>query len=247
MENEWDTAAEEYSQLVGESGDVWRRMLNNPAILREVSGLSKSSKVLDLGCGEGYLSRLLSQYNWELVGVDNSQTLLDEAKRKQSPGDFILADITQPLLLGDDFDVVITNMVLMSVPDIEPVYRNVYNCLKKDGKFIVVIIHPAFRRPIAEFAKTIIDKVFRREPFMKIANNYMIVAKYSRRIMQCVNATRTWHRPMSVYIQKAIDCGFKLIKIDEIAPSVSDLNKWHQPKFLAKYPNLLFMVFTKSE
>lgn len=247
MDNEWDVAAKNYSQLVGESGDLWRQMLNNPVILHELEGLHEGGKVLDLGCGEGYLLRLLSSRNFALIGVDNSQALLDEAKRKQSPGKLMLGDITKPLTIEHDFDVAITNMVLMSVPELKPVYQNVYNCLKKEGKFIITVVHPVCRRPIAEFAKTPLDKILRRDPFLKISNNYMKLAAYPRRILQCVNATTNWHHSISEYIQTALDCGFKLIKVDELAPSSEDLEKWHQPKFLAKYPNLLFMVFIKDE
>ena len=62
------------------SGDSNRRFVIDPALwslLGDVSGLS----VLDAGCGNGYLTRLLATKDAKTVGVDHSRTFVEYCKK----------------------------------------------------------------------------------------------------------------------------------------------------------------------
>jgi SAM-dependent methyltransferase len=243
--NAWDLAAEDYSNLIGDKGDVWRQILINPEIINALKNLPQGAKILDLGCGEGYLSRVFDS-RWEYVGVDNSSRLLEIAKAKGSHGDFIEADITKPLGYHDEFDAVIANMVLMDVENIGSVYDNAYTALKSTGVFVVTIPHPAFRRPVAILAKTWWGKLWRSDPFIRI-DTYAKGFSSLGRLTKVSKATMVFHRPLSRYIQIALDQKFKLKDIQELSPDKQDLIKWGQPLFFAKFPVNLFLVFVKDE
>jgi ubiquinone/menaquinone biosynthesis C-methylase UbiE len=56
--------------------------LEKRALLRALSGLPDGSKILDIPCGTGRLVEELLEAGYRVTGVDISQDMLDEAKRK---------------------------------------------------------------------------------------------------------------------------------------------------------------------
>lgn len=75
----WDQFAESYANTHGEQGDLHKEILLNPVILNMIGSIT-NKRVLDAGCGEGYLSRLLSQQGAIVTSVDYSHKMLDIAK-----------------------------------------------------------------------------------------------------------------------------------------------------------------------
>jgi trans-aconitate methyltransferase len=90
-------------------------------------------RILDLGCGDGVLTRLLIDAGAEVVGVDASESFVESAR---SAGiDARLGDI-QELTFDQDFDAVFTNAVLHWVPDHHAVARGVHAALVPGGRFV---------------------------------------------------------------------------------------------------------------
>ena len=86
--SEWNPAL--YSRFEDERTRPARELLTQGA-------LQKATRIVDLGCGPGNSTELLVQRfpKAEVVGVDNSQPMLESA-RKRLPGlRFELADIAQ--------------------------------------------------------------------------------------------------------------------------------------------------------
>ena len=55
----WDANASYWVQIIREHRDKYRNELTDPAMLRAI-GDARGLDVLDAGCGEGYLSRILA-------------------------------------------------------------------------------------------------------------------------------------------------------------------------------------------
>ena len=73
------------------------------------------SSVLDLGCGTGrYSSALASQYDASVIGVDPSEKMLEQARKKigDSRVSFIRAPAEQIPVADDSVDMVFMSMVL---------------------------------------------------------------------------------------------------------------------------------------
>jgi 2-polyprenyl-3-methyl-5-hydroxy-6-metoxy-1,4-benzoquinol methylase len=82
----------------------------------DVAGL----QVLDAGCGEGYLSRLLAERGAHVTGIDVSPRLIELAHAKDPAGtiDYCVADLSQPLTeCTASFDLVASHFVLNDVED----------------------------------------------------------------------------------------------------------------------------------
>ena len=245
MVNDWDIAAVSYSRVIGDQGDYLRQSLTNPYILGNLPNNGRGQKILDLGCGEGYLSRLLKDSR--VTGVDASSELLRIARDRNTPGELVLADITQPIAITDtDFDAVIINTTLQDVEDVAGALRNVKTHIRPGGTLIITIPHPAFRRPAANWAKTVIGKLLRRDPFVRI-DSYPQPFATKIKLTNVDSPTAVYHRPLSWYVEQAQSGGFRLDNIKELALTEQDVKKFNQPLFLIKFPAVLAMRFTEYE
>lgn len=116
--NSWDTNAAPWIETVRNDELESRRVATNAAVVEAVARLRPGS-ALDLGCGEGWLTRALAGLGIEMTGVDASKQLIAAAQDGVSR--FLVGDYAS---LGDlgSFDVVVCNFALFD-EDVEPVLR----------------------------------------------------------------------------------------------------------------------------
>src|SRR5690606_39005882 len=121
-------------------------------VLNELEGAGRK-KICDLGCGQGELSRRLAEAGGVVTGIDFSQKLLDIAQNYPSSVsiDWIHDDAQElKKVPSEQFDIVVSNLVLMDVPDFQKVFQSSYRILKHDGIMIWIIMHPCFQSPHSE-------------------------------------------------------------------------------------------------
>ena len=134
----------------GPEGDFGRQHLLNPALfalLGDVAGLD----ILDAGCGQGYLSRLLAQRGARVTGIEFAPQGYDVAAREEERAplgiDYRQADLTRPFGLEGRFDAVVANMVFMDIEDYQAAMRHCIDALRPGGRFVFSLLHPCFEEP----------------------------------------------------------------------------------------------------
>lgn len=97
---------------------------------------------LDLACGEGRLSRRLSELGHRVVGVDASPTLVSFAASHDNAEPAVLGDAAA-LPFGDEvFDLVVASMCLHDIDDLPGALREAARVLKRAGRLCAAIPHP---------------------------------------------------------------------------------------------------------
>ena len=103
----------------------------------------KEGLVLDLGCGTGSLTELLAGYGYDMIGVDNSDDMLEIAMDKRSETGldilYLLQDMREFELYGTVRAVVSicdSMNYIMDYEDLVQVFRLVNNYLDPGGVFI---------------------------------------------------------------------------------------------------------------
>lgn len=123
-------------------GNLWNLHLDRPMIERFIAEIGPDTKVLDLGCGSGLLSRWLKKKGFDVQGIDFSHNLIKIAQRENPDIDFALADIASSPYETNAFDVIVSGLVLHHVQDLSPVFREVARILRPAGIFIFTMHHP---------------------------------------------------------------------------------------------------------
>lgn len=103
------------------------------ALLDMISG--QGLKVLDMGCGNGTLTKALCDHGFMADGMDASEDLLAKARSTYPEIHFIHADATEFQIEGK-YDVVFSNAVLHWIDKSKQsrMLRNVYRTLKSGGQ-----------------------------------------------------------------------------------------------------------------
>lgn len=111
-----------------------------PWVLNEIQklGTSTTKKVLDVGCGGGFLSNALAEKGFEVTGVDLSEESLRVAKAHDKTGsiNYVPADAYHLPFPDQSFDVVTAMDFLEHVERPEDVVKECARVLKPGGIFI---------------------------------------------------------------------------------------------------------------
>lgn len=101
-----------------------------------------SLSVLDLGCGTGLVGEVLKPYACVMVGVDLSQSMLDQAVAKQLYHQLHKSDITDFLLAShllaphDQYDLITCMDTFIYLGRLDEIFALIYKKLKTGGIFV---------------------------------------------------------------------------------------------------------------
>jgi 2-polyprenyl-3-methyl-5-hydroxy-6-metoxy-1,4-benzoquinol methylase len=186
----------------GEEGDLTRRALLNPAIFA-LLGDVQGKAILDAGCGQGYLARLLARKGAQVTAVEPSAAFYAYAVQREESEQlgisYVQADLSLWTGAAGTFDAVIANMVLMDIPDYAPALRHCVAALKSTGQLIISLLHPCFDEAGAAWN----------------AKGYVEVREYfeERAVPQTYGVFV--HRTLSTYLNAIVAAGGTLQKVIE--------------------------------
>ncbi len=214
-----------YGEKQGETGDNWHRTLIDPGLFALLGELPRGTRVLDLGCGNGYLARRLAGRGARVVGVDLSDELIEAARARERAEplgiDYHRASAAAlPMLADGSFDAAFANMSLMDIAPAAAAVREVARLLRSGGRFVFSISHPCFdvdRRSSfvpepGPGAPTVYRKVTAyRVPHSDLYDWPLPDGRTAR--------TVGYHRPLSWYFRELRDAGFVVTGLGEPAPT----------------------------
>ncbi|MEG4502526.1 class I SAM-dependent methyltransferase [Microcoleus sp. F6_B4] len=143
IQQSWEANAGAWIQAIDQNQIESRRAATDEAILQAVLRY-KPRRVLDVGCGEGWLTRALANRGVEVVGVDGCAALVDRAREKgggcfRAIGyDEIVAD---PAILGQPYDGIVCNFSLLG-EEIGDLLRSLRKAIVSDGHLLIQTVHP---------------------------------------------------------------------------------------------------------
>lgn len=109
-------------------------------LVRYAPKRKRALRVLDVGCGSGFLSITASQCGWEVTGVDISNAkisaAIDNAANMRANVNFICAEADELPFDSEQFDLVIHRNVLWNLPNPERAYAEWYRVLGKSGRLV---------------------------------------------------------------------------------------------------------------
>jgi trans-aconitate methyltransferase len=93
----------------------------------------RGERILDLGCGDGVLTKKLTLAGCDVVAIDSSAPQIEAARKLGLDARVMSAD---DLPFEEEFDAVFSNAVLHWIKRADPTIAGVYRSLKPDGRFV---------------------------------------------------------------------------------------------------------------
>ncbi len=138
----WNRNPDAWTAAVREGRIASRVAVTDLAVLDAV--LSRNPRrVLDIGCGEGWLARALSSRGIAVIGIDAVQSLVDAARRSGG-GEFrqVPYDALSREFPVESFDLAVCNFSLIGKESVEAVFSAIPRILAPGGSFVVQTLHP---------------------------------------------------------------------------------------------------------
>jgi SAM-dependent methyltransferase len=215
-----------YHDKQGDTGDLWHRTLIDPGLFRLLGPLAPGSRVLDVGCGNGYLARRLARSGSVVVGVDASAELIAAARASEEREPLgVLYHLTDaahaPMLADGSFDVAVSNMALIDIEGAEGAIAEVGRVLRPGGRFVFTISHPCF--DVDTRSAWVVEASYRQPPavFRKVTGYRTPHAEEYRWPLGAERQAVTvgYHRPLAWYLHALRRAGLVVVDVDEPSPT----------------------------
>jgi SAM-dependent methyltransferase len=97
---------------------------------------------LEIGCGEGRVSRELKKLGFQVTATDAIAELVEAARLADSAEHYAVADGRELPFSDGQFDLVVAYNVLMDVENVPATVGEVRRVMKPDGTLFVSLVHP---------------------------------------------------------------------------------------------------------
>lgn len=139
----WQANAAPWASAIQEGRIASRTQVTNRGIVDAVRELSVR-RVLDLGCGEGWLARALSLEGIAVTGIDAVDSLIAEARRLGG-GTFAVcsySDLAHGRFDQGNFDAAVCNFSLLGDESVETLCRSLPRYLAPSAHLVIQTLHP---------------------------------------------------------------------------------------------------------
>lgn len=119
-----------------------RRFVTNQAIIETILPLGVKN-LLDVGCGEGWLTRALIKKGLNVTGIDATPELIDKANALGNGSFHVLNyEEVSTQTLNKQYDAAVCNFSLLGKDSVEQLLPALKSILSKDGYLIIQTLHP---------------------------------------------------------------------------------------------------------
>jgi SAM-dependent methyltransferase len=186
-----------------EAWAVWADAQREDDVLPAFYGLLPPSRgrALDVGCGEGRVTRELRARGYDAVGIDVAPALVELASGRDPGGDYRVAAAEVLPFPDAAFDLVVAFNVLMNVDDPARAIGEAARVLARGGRLCASLVHPIASAGSWE------DDAF-------VVRRYLDERAYEDRVEGVVFANV--HAPLETWMRRLEDAGLAVESLREV-------------------------------
>jgi 2-polyprenyl-3-methyl-5-hydroxy-6-metoxy-1,4-benzoquinol methylase len=138
----WEANADAWTTAIRTARVESRRVATDAAIVAAVLA-TQPQRVLDVGCGEGWLVRALAGHGIAALGIDGSALLIAHARELGGSFRVLCYDqiVADPAALNGPFTTIVCNFALLGA-DITLLLAALRTALTDNGRIIIQTVHP---------------------------------------------------------------------------------------------------------
>lgn len=228
----WGDVASWYDELLEKEGDSYQANVVLPNLMRVLEP-APGMAVLDIACGQGFFSRAVSESGAAVTGCDISPELIELAKKHAGGGEsakyhesvkyYVAPADRLDFINGNtngkegEFDAAIMVLAIQNIENMQGAMKEAARALKPNGRFIIVLNHPAFRIPGKSLWRFDEDK----STMSREIHGYMsdsateIDMTPGEKDETKKRKTISFHRPLQSYFKSLAKSGFAVTRLEE--------------------------------
>ena len=218
MSGGWNESAQAWIAAVGDRGDWAREHVIDPAMLGRIEKRGFRS-ALDVGCGEGRFCRLLRQRGIDAIGIDPTPALIEEARRRDASGRYLIGKAERLAFDDQKFDLVVSCLTLIDIADFRAAIREMARVLKIGGSLLIA--------NLTSFTSACAAEGWIRDE--RGRGVHYPVDRYLEEFPQWVAwggiRIENWHRPLDAYMTALLEEGLVLRFFQEPEPTSADAER----------------------
>jgi SAM-dependent methyltransferase len=197
-------------------------------------------RLLDIGCGEGQISRLAARQGTKSTGIDPTGAQLRTAAERGGGPCYAKAEATHLPFPDATFDAVVACLVFEHIDDVDGAIGEVSRVLLTKGRFVFFLNHPLLQTPGSGWIDDhiLMEQYWRIGPYLTEDTTLEEVAKDV--VLPFV------HRPLSRYVNTLAANGLLVTRMEEPSPPAGFLALAEEYEFAKTIPRLLVLETTKQ-
>jgi SAM-dependent methyltransferase len=200
-----------------------------------------SGRTLEVGCGEGRVTRDLRARGYDTVSIDAAPTMVELARASDPTGTYLVSDAATLPFPDRSFALVVAYNVLMDVDDLLGTVREAARVLAPGGRFAACLTHPL--SDAGRFAERSAEA-----PFV-ISGSYLgsrrFEAVFRRNGVNMPFAG--WAHPLEAYFEAFEAAGLVLEALREPASTPEMIDRDPAEARWGRIPNFLFLRLRHGE
>jgi len=207
MSDGWAESAKAWIADMGDTGDFGRACVLDRPMLERVEA-RRFTTALDVGCGEGRFCRMLAERGIRTVGIDPTEALIAEARRRDPEGDYRIGRAEQLDAADASFDLVVSYLSLIDIPDLARAIAEMTRVLRPGGSLLIANLtsfntaaSPGLGARLG--LRPAVDRYFEERPEWVSWRGIRV---------------QNWHRPLDTYMALLLEQGLELRHFGEPAP-----------------------------
>jgi ubiquinone/menaquinone biosynthesis C-methylase UbiE len=250
--NSYDQFAPRWTAKLTLGENLAQTYIEKPAMYAKINEHNlQGKKVLCLGCGSGEECEYISKYSMaDVVGIDISQGMLQEAIKKNTIQKLARMDMTHLGFVDESYDFVFASLSFYFFNNIDGILVEVYRVLKRGGILLFSMPHPVKWGALKindENEKTykMGFSYLKQDKTFEIWGDYLNVRQIKEIWFDNYEVTY-FHHPISAIVNSLLASSFQFLEMVEPKAIIQARNE-HEDFWYIHQKIPLFVIYTAKK